>query len=109
MAEAGLVRRAETCEQAFLDERQLAATIFYFPSDPMAGDVDNIVKPILDGLKGVAYLDDQVIERVLVQKFEPDSGWEFLDPSERPAAALAMEPPVVYIRIDDDRSWRRVQ
>lgn len=109
VAQAGLARRAETCELVFLDERGLAATIFYFPSDPMAGDVDNIVKPILDGLEGVAYLDDQLIERVTVQKFEPDAGWEFLGPSERLAAALDMEPPVVYIRIDDDRSWRRVQ
>ncbi|RZI38020.1 RusA family crossover junction endodeoxyribonuclease, partial [Herbaspirillum sp. HC18] len=69
----------------------------------------NIVKPILDSLKGVAYLDDQVIERVTVQKFEPDGGWEFLNPSDRLTAALDMEPPVVYIRIGDDLSWRRVR
>ncbi|MBQ1497876.1 MAG: RusA family crossover junction endodeoxyribonuclease [Sphingomonas sp.] len=109
VAQAGLARRQETCELPFLDERKLAATIFYFPSDPMVGDVDNIVKPILDSLKGVAYLDDQVIERVTVQKFEPDGGWEFLNPSDRLTAALDMEPPVVYIRIGDDLSWRRVR
>lgn len=32
----------------------VAATIFYFPSAAMQGDIDNIVKPILDALVGVA-------------------------------------------------------
>jgi hypothetical protein len=108
VAQAALARRDETCGMTFLDERRLAATIFYFPSDPMVGDVDNIVKPILDGLRGVAYLDDQLIERVTVQKFEPGDGWEFLSPSERLAAALDMKTPVLYIRISDDLSWRTV-
>lgn len=84
----------------------VAVTIFYFLPEPMQGDVDNIVKPILDAMIGVAYLDDREVERVLVQKFEPQFERVFTDPSEELAAALDAEPPVVYIRVDDDLSWR---
>jgi hypothetical protein len=101
-------RQRETYELGFLDERALAVTIYYFPSAPMEGDVDNIVKLILDGMKGFAYLDDHAVERVTVQKFEPDEDWEFLTPTDQLAFALDMEAPVVYIRVDDDLSWRRV-
>jgi crossover junction endodeoxyribonuclease RusA len=108
VAEAARERQRETYELGFLDNRPLAATIYYFPSAPMGGDVDNIVKPIIDALKKVAYPDDKVVERVIVQKFEPDGGWEFSAPSDQLAAALDKSPPVVYIRVDDDLSWRRL-
>jgi crossover junction endodeoxyribonuclease RusA len=72
----------------------------------MEGDIDNIVKPILDGMINVAYLDDDVVERVLVQKFEPGIERSFLDVTESLAAALDVDAPVVYIRVDDDLSWR---
>jgi hypothetical protein len=70
------------------------------------------VKPILDALIGFAYLDDQVVERVVSQKFEPEMDWTIDDPSDQLIAALDAisagdEPsPVVYIRVDDDLSWR---
>ncbi len=72
----------------------------------MEGDIDNIVKPILDGMIRVAYIDDNVVERVLVQRFEPGIERPFKDVTERLAAALDLEAPVVYIRVDDDLSWR---
>ncbi len=37
----------------------------------MQGDVDNIVKPILDALSKHIYNDDGQVERIWVQKFEP--------------------------------------
>ena len=55
----------------FIDHRPLAATIFYFPPTEMDGDVDNIVKLILDGMITVIYPNDRLLERVIVQKFEP--------------------------------------
>ncbi|MES2445251.1 MAG: RusA family crossover junction endodeoxyribonuclease [Pseudomonadota bacterium] len=109
VASAARLRQLETYELGFLDDRALDVTIYYFPSDPMEGDIDNIVKPIVDAMIGVAYLDDKIVERVTVQKFEPEGGWEFLAPSDRLAFALDIEPPVVYIRVNDDLSWRRVQ
>ena len=102
-------RKREVDEVGFLDERPVAASIFYFPVSPMAGDIDNIVKPILDSLVGIAFLDDQAVERVLVQKFEPDKEWTITRPSDRLALALVTAPPVVYVRVDDDLSWRMLR
>ena len=99
-------RIRETDELGFLDRRPLAVTVYYFPAAPMGGDVDNIVKPIMDALTRVAYMDDRDVERVVVQKFEPQGEWEFTDPSDQLAVALDALPPVVYVRVDDDLSWR---
>ncbi|MBV8474236.1 MAG: RusA family crossover junction endodeoxyribonuclease [Hyphomicrobiales bacterium] len=107
VAEAARERQRETYPLGFLDQRPLAVTIYYFPSDPMVGDIDNIVKPIMDGMNAVAYLDDSVVERVVVQKFGPERGWAFAAPSDRLTLALDSDRPVVYIRVDDDLSWRR--
>jgi crossover junction endodeoxyribonuclease RusA len=107
VAECARRRQRETYELGFIDGRPLAVTIYYFPNDFMPGDIDNIVKPIMDALTKVAYLDDKVVERVIVQKFEPKVDWAFSAPSDQLADALEMEPPVVYIRVDDDLSWRR--
>ena len=103
---AARARVEETVDWSMLDERRLAVTIFYFAPGRMQGDIDNIVKPILDGMLNVAYLDDKVIERVLVQKFEPDVRWTFNDPSQRLAEALRTALPVTYVRVDDDLGWR---
>ena len=112
VAQAARQRAEKTVEFIWLDDAPVAVTIFYFPTAPMAGDVDNIVKPILDALNGQAYTDDRLVERVVSQKFEPDAAWSFGSPSAQLTAALdaisaADEPqPVVYNRIDDDLSWR---
>lgn len=107
-------RIAQTVDWAWLDPEPLALTIYYFPSIPMGGDIDNIVKPIMDALVGVAYLDDKSIERVIVQKFEPDLGWAFAAPSMQLAVALSTAAgserptPVVYVHVGNDLSWRRL-
>lgn len=107
--EAALKRRKETYELGFLDVRPLAVTIFYFPGNPMEGDIDNIVKPIMDAMIGVAYIDDKAVERVAVQKFEPECVREFLSPTAQLTIALDTAPPVVYIQVNDDLSWRMVR
>ena len=99
-------RISELRELYFYDDRPLMATIYYFPPDSMDGDVDNIVKPILDGMKKVIYEDDNYIERVVVQKFEPESTWSLSSPSSILEGVVSMDKPVVYIKIDDDQSWR---
>ncbi len=93
--------KAALPEWVWLDDRAIAVTIFYFPPVAMQGHIDNIVKPILDGLCTVAYRDDQVVDRVWVQKFEPGSLYSFRDPSPTLAAVLDTQAPVLYIRIDD--------
>lgn len=106
--EAAQERVRESVELSFLDRRPIAVTVYYFPAAPMDGDLDNIVKPILDALINVTYMNDRDVERVVVQKFEPQVGWGFADPSDRLTRALDTAPPVVYIRVDDDLSWRRL-
>ncbi|MSP01337.1 MAG: RusA family crossover junction endodeoxyribonuclease [Acetobacteraceae bacterium] len=95
-------------ELYFLDDRVLAATIFYFPTAAMDGDVDNIVKLIVDGMITIFYPDDQLLERVMVQKFEPGVEVVFYSLTPTLEQATETEPPVIYIRIDDDRSWREL-
>jgi Holliday junction resolvase RusA-like endonuclease len=113
VAQAARARILDRDLQTFLIPTSLAVTIYYFPIAPMAGDIDNIVKPILDALIGVTYLDDRMVEMLTVQKFEPELGWEITSQSEQLALALdsinASEAPapVVYVHIADDLSWRR--
>ena len=74
----------------------------------MEGDVDNIVKLIPDGLLFVIDPDDRLIERVVVQKLEPGIEAVFQSLTPTLEQAIGTEPPVIYIRIDDDLSWRQV-
>lgn len=97
--------RAELPEWLWLDDRPVGVTILYFPPARMKGDIDNIVKLILDALCAVVYRDDSSVARLLVQKFEPGRLHEFRDPTPRLAAALEEVRPVLYVRIDDDLDW----
>lgn len=92
----------------FLYPCPVELTIYYFAPAIMTGDIDNIVKPIMDALIGVAYFDDQYVERVVVQKFEPGTIREVSAMSGQLALALDTTPPVIYIRVIDDLSWRTV-
>ena len=81
---------------------RIAATLFFFPDRPMQGDVDNIVKLVLDALARHIYLDDRQVERVVVQKFEPERVFPFASPSARLKEALGGDRPILYVRISDD-------
>jgi crossover junction endodeoxyribonuclease RusA len=74
----------------------------------MEGDIDNIVKPILDGMATVIYPNDRLLERVVAQKFEPGIVFVFRSLTPILEQAIQAEPPVLYIRIDDDLSWREL-
>lgn len=89
-------------EGHFTSESPIGVTLFYFPAAPMQGDIDNIVKPILDALCRHVYNDDRQVERVLVQKFEPGRIVRFRQPSEQLANALAGVRPLIYIRLTDE-------
>lgn len=92
-------------------DQSLVVTIFYFPGGEMRGDIDNIVKPILDGLSRCIFIDDRQIERLVVQKFEPDNIFPFQNPSSVLAAAMEAGDPTIYVRVTDDpheelRRWQ---
>lgn len=88
-------------EGHFATETQLAATLFYFPAEAMQGDVDNIIKLVLDALCQHIYLDDAQIDRVVVQKFEPGRLFPFESPSPRLAEAVGAPKPILYVRLSD--------
>jgi len=81
---------------------RIAVTLFYFPAEPGGGDVDNIVKLVLDALCKHVYMDDAQVERVLVQKFEPGNVFPFSSPSSGLEKALSRATPVLYVRLSND-------
>ena len=81
---------------------RIAVTLFYFPAEPRGGDVDNIVKLVLDALCKHIYIDDSQVERVLVQKFEPGNIFRFTSPSSGLEMALSRTKPVLYVRLSND-------
>jgi crossover junction endodeoxyribonuclease RusA len=86
----------------FASEDRIGVTLFYFPPEPMQGDVDNIVKLVLDACSAHIYLDDAQVERVVVQKFEPDRLFSFGTPSDTMVDAMQGAKPSLYVRISND-------
>ena len=68
----------------------------------MQGDVDNIVKFIVDAMKRHVFINDRQVERVVVQKFEPGNVFNFASPSQTLIKALNSDKPLVYIRVSND-------
>jgi Holliday junction resolvase RusA-like endonuclease len=81
---------------------RIAATLYYFPSEPMQGDVDNIVKLVLDALCEHIYVDDSQVDRIVVQRFEPGKVFGFAAPSTILEEALERPGSVLYVRLSDD-------
>ena len=79
----------------------MSVTLYYLPDEEMEGDIDNIVKPVLDALCKHIYLDDHQVERVLVQKFEPGNVFSFGQPTSVFSSALIAEKPVLYVRVSN--------
>lgn len=89
-------------EGHFASRAPVAVTLYYFPATAMQGDIDNIVKPILDAMCRHIYLDDRQFERILVQKFEPGRVPGFASPTATLLAAIDHPKPLLYIRLSDN-------
>ncbi|HEY3912265.1 MAG TPA: RusA family crossover junction endodeoxyribonuclease [Stellaceae bacterium] len=94
--------RSALPEGHFASEAPISITLYYFPAVPMPGDIDNIVKPILDAMTHHIYLDDHQVERLVVQKFEPERGHSFSLPTAILIDALNRPRPALYIRLSDN-------
>lgn len=88
-------------ENHFLAEGPVKVTIYFFADAPVRFDIDNIVKPIFDALKKFVFVDDRQVERLVVQKFEPDRLFTFASPSGILIDAFEAEGPRVYLAIKD--------
>lgn len=51
----------------------LYARIIWFYADKIEGDIDNIVKPILDALEGIVYLDDKIVVKCASEKVDQNN------------------------------------
>ena len=80
----------------------VAVSLLYFPVSLMQGDIDNIVKPVLDALCQHVYENDRQVERVWVQKFEPVEGFQFSSPSAVLTEAIQGVRPFLFIRVTND-------
>lgn len=89
-------------ESHLASEDRISVTLYYFPEERMDGDIDNIVKPILDALSRYIYLDDRQVERVVVQKFERGNAFTFNRPTVKLAEALEGFGPLLYVRVSND-------
>lgn len=81
---------------------RIAVTMFYFPDEPMEGDLDNIIKLILDALNRHIYMDDAQIDRIVAQRFERNISVEFPMASATLIEAINHPRPALYIRVSDD-------
>ncbi len=86
----------------FVSGDRMAVRLYYLPEARMQGDVDNIVKLVLDALCRHIYLDDAQVERVVVQKFEPGNVFNFRNPSAGIVAAISGPKPALYVRVSAD-------
>lgn len=89
-------------EMHFATEQRLAVTLFYYPEDEMEGDLDNVLKLTLDAMNQHVYIDDQQIERIVIQKFESGRVFSFSDPSQTLAQCILGQKPALYVRLSND-------
>jgi hypothetical protein len=61
------------CQDSTSSPGPLYASIYYFHRRPSEQDADNISKPILDALEGLAYEDDRVVRFRQAAMFSLDS------------------------------------
>jgi len=88
---------AGTLTESLLDFVVLRIAYFYVYAP--AADLDNIVKPIQDALKGVAYDDDiQVVD--IVASMRPKTGSDLIKMSAVLANGFAGHSDFVYIVVD---------
>ncbi len=101
------VARASLPEGAWALDMRLEVTILFLSGDEMSGDLDNRIKPILDALTGPLYLDDKLVDRLVVQRFSPAETCQILNPSPILISAIWAGEPIVYIRLDDKPNRER--
>jgi crossover junction endodeoxyribonuclease RusA len=74
-------------------------TIIYF-YDAVEVDVDNILKPILDALKGLLYMDDNQIVDILCRKRNLNSNLRIENPSSMLVDRFSRGKEFLYIVVE---------
>ena len=77
----------------------LSVAIVYFSRGPSTIDTDNMVKPVLDALTRVLWLDDSQVSEVIARRTDLFVLAGLNDPPADVAAALEMDRPFIYVRV----------
>ncbi|MCY4616044.1 MAG: RusA family crossover junction endodeoxyribonuclease [Chloroflexi bacterium] len=79
----------------------VAVTITYFFQGERAGqlDVDNIPKPILDGLKGLVFADDSQVFDLVCRKRDRELELQTVDATPVLLRSLAGPGPLIHIMV----------
>lgn len=100
---AGAARSA-IAESDRIEHVDITVTIVCFHAESCEFDIDNVVKPILDALNGIAFGNDNQVVQVLVRR-TPLDGLTLAASDEALVAAVAeaqaMMQDFVYVRISD--------
>lgn len=105
--------RAHIREDDRFEFEDVKVTLVWFAFDWEEGDLDNIAKPILVGLCGPAFSDDQWVTELTLRRTDlDDSSFALIAPSPTLAAALdealVRKQDFVYARITAGVDHRRL-
>ena len=62
-------------------------------------DVDNMIKPILDALTGIIFVDDRQVIQVVARRTELVTGRQIVNASPDVVAAIERDADFVYVRV----------
>lgn len=62
------------------EERNLFVEVHYFYTARNLVDLDNLLKGVLDGLKGAAYTDDNQVAKVVTQRYNVSPDYDMENP-----------------------------
>jgi len=72
--------------------------IYFRAQSPLRPDIDNIIKPVLDGLKGVVYVDDSQVRSIKVASFPRGEAFGFTGPTSKETVhRLFADPPTEFL------------
>ena len=93
---------AKTWERSPIADKNLQCTLIYLCGDD-PNDIDNIVKPILDALKGLVYEDDILITDVEARRrpLASPSGYNTKQWPDHLLQGLLSGSECVYVRISE--------
>lgn len=110
-------RVREAARQAIAEEDRhefvnVSVVIVQYCFDWSEGDLDNIAKPILDGLCGPAFPDDGCVTQLTLRRTDLKQTSDIHDPPpilfDALDAALKEGQDFVYIRVEDEADHRRL-
>ena len=111
--QADLADQARSLVKSPLLDSRLYSKVWYFYREANAIDADNLSKPILDALQGIAYQNDKQVVLRIAAKVATDVDTYDLTP--HPAAVkeyarflqlLSIEPHLLYIEIGELTNFR---